>query len=86
MADVVFEVAGVQSTVNAMTEIAGLRARIVGVAIHAQPRPVDLKMMFWRELTFMGARVYEYEDYEKLLIWLIRKFFRWKTSSLMFSL
>ena len=50
-----------------MTEIAGLRARIVGVAIHAQPRPVDLKMMFWRELTFMGARVYEYEDYEKAI-------------------
>lgn len=67
LADVVFEVAGVQSTVNAMTEIAGLRARIVGVAIHAQPRPVDLKMMFWRELTFMGARVYEYEDYEKAI-------------------
>ncbi len=64
LADVVFEVAGVQATLNTMTEIAGLRARIVVVAIHAQPKPIDLKMMFWRELTVLGARVYEYEDYE----------------------
>lgn len=64
LADVVFEVAGVQATLNTMTEIAGLRARIVVVAIHAQPRPIDLKMLFWRELTILGARVYEYEDYE----------------------
>lgn len=64
LADVVFEVAGVQATLNTMTEIAGLCARIVVVAIHAQPKPVDLKMMFWRELTVLGARVYEYEDYE----------------------
>lgn len=64
LADVVFEVAGVQDAVNTMTEIAGLRARIVGVAIHSQPRPTDLKMFFWRELSFIGARVYEYEDYE----------------------
>lgn len=64
LADVVFEVAGVQATLNTMTEIAGLCARIVVVAIHAAPRPVDLKMLFWRELTILGARVYEYEDYE----------------------
>ncbi len=64
LADVVFEVAGVQATLNTMTEVAGLCARIVVVAIHAQPRPIDLKMLFWRELTVLGARVYEYEDYE----------------------
>lgn len=67
LADVVFEVAGVQASLNTMTEIAGLRARIVGVAIHAQPKLVDLKMFFWRELSFIGARVYEYQDYEKAI-------------------
>lgn len=67
LADVVFEVAGVQATLNMMTQIAGLRARIVGVAIHAQPKPVDLKMFFWRELSFIGARVYEYQDYEEAI-------------------
>ena len=40
------------------------RIILVGVAIHSQPRPTDLKMFFWRELSFIGARVYEYEDYE----------------------
>ena len=69
-----------------MTEIAGLRARIVGVAIHAQPRPVDLKMMFWRELTFMGARVYEYEDYEKAIDLVNQKVLPLENIILMFSL
>ena len=67
LADVVFEVAGVQSTAEVMTQIAGLRARIVGVAIHAHPENVDLKMFFWRELSFLGARVYEYQDYERAI-------------------
>lgn len=67
LADVVFEVAGAQASLDTMTQIAGLRARIVGVAIHAVPKPVDLKMFFWRELSFIGARVYEYQDYEKAI-------------------
>ena len=67
LADVVFEVAGVQPALDSMTEIAGLRARIVVVAIHAQPRPIDLKMMFWRELTVIGARLYEPQDYDKAI-------------------
>ncbi|MFI3269500.1 MAG: alcohol dehydrogenase catalytic domain-containing protein [Rikenellaceae bacterium] len=67
LADVVFEVAGVQATINQMTEVAGLCARIVVVAIHAQPRPIDLKMMFWRELSVLGARLYEPQDYEKAI-------------------
>ncbi|MFI3333320.1 MAG: alcohol dehydrogenase catalytic domain-containing protein [Rikenellaceae bacterium] len=67
LADVVFEVAGVQATINTMTEIAGLCARIVVVAIHAQPKPIDLKMMFWRELSVLGARLYEPQDYEKAI-------------------
>ncbi len=67
LADVVFEVAGVQPSLDTMTEVAGLRARIVVVAIHAQPRPIDLKMLFWRELTVFGARVYEPQDYEKAI-------------------
>ena len=67
LADVVFEVAGVQASLDTMTEIAGIRARVVVVAIHSEPKPVDLKMMFWRELSFIGARVYEYEDYERAI-------------------
>ncbi|MEO0734699.1 MAG: alcohol dehydrogenase catalytic domain-containing protein [Bacteroidota bacterium] len=64
LADVVFEVAGVQPTIDVMTEVAGIRGRIVLVAIHGQPRPVNLFKFFWKELQLIGVRVYEPEDYE----------------------
>lgn len=67
LADVVFEVAGVQPTVDIMTEVAGIRGRILMVAIHAQPRPVNLFKFFWKELQLIGARVYEPEDYDQAI-------------------
>lgn len=67
LADVVFEVAGVQPTVDIMTEIAGIRGRIVMVAIHGQPKSVNLFKFFWKELKLIGARVYEEEDYEQAI-------------------
>ncbi|MEM9847980.1 MAG: alcohol dehydrogenase catalytic domain-containing protein [Bacteroidota bacterium] len=67
LADVVYEVAGVQATVDLMTEIAGIRSRIVMVAIHGQPKAVNLFQMFWKELQLIGARVYEEEDYEEAI-------------------
>jgi len=66
-ADVVFEVAGVQQTVDLMTEIAGIRSRIVMVAIHGQPKNVNLFKFFWKELKLIGARVYEREDYDEAI-------------------
>jgi (R,R)-butanediol dehydrogenase/meso-butanediol dehydrogenase/diacetyl reductase len=35
------------------------------VAIHSVPREVNLFRLFWRELTIVGARVYEREDFER---------------------
>lgn len=67
LADVVFEVAGVQPALDIMTELAGIRGRIVVVAIHGQPKPIDLFKFFWKELKLIGARVYEKEDYEKAI-------------------
>jgi len=64
LAEVVFEVAGVQPTIDIMTEIAGIRGRIVMVAIHGEAKKVNLFRFFWKELKFIGARVYEKEDYE----------------------
>ncbi|GAA4236506.1 alcohol dehydrogenase catalytic domain-containing protein [Postechiella marina] len=64
-ADVVFEVAGVQPALDVMTEVAGIRGRIVMVAIHGQKKEIDLFKFFWKELKLIGARVYEKEDYEK---------------------
>lgn len=64
LADVVFEVAGVQPALDVMTEVAGIRGRIVMVAIHGEKKPVDLFKFFWKELKLIGARVYEKEDYD----------------------
>ena len=64
-ADVVFEVAGVQPALDIMCEVAGIRGRIVMVAIHGVKKEVDLFKFFWKELNLIGARVYEKEDYEK---------------------
>ncbi|WP_298319475.1 alcohol dehydrogenase catalytic domain-containing protein [uncultured Aquimarina sp.] len=65
LADVVFEVAGVQPALDIMTEVAGIRGRILMVAIHGEKKPIDLFKFFWKELKLIGARVYEKEDYEK---------------------
>lgn len=63
-ADVVFEVSGAAAAVLGATALAKVRGRLVVVAIHPQPRPVDLQRVFWRELTIVGARVYERADFE----------------------
>jgi 2-desacetyl-2-hydroxyethyl bacteriochlorophyllide A dehydrogenase len=67
LADVVFEVAGAQPSLDIMTEVAGIRGRIVMVAIHGEKKPIDLFKFFWKELKLIGARVYEKEDYEKAI-------------------
>lgn len=67
MADVVFEVSGVAAGVQAMTQVARARGRIVMVAIHADPKPVDLFRFFWRELKLIGTRVYEPQDFEEAI-------------------
>ena len=46
------------------TALAKVRSTVVVVAIHAQPREVNLQRVFWRELTVIGARVYERADFE----------------------
>ena len=66
-ADVVFEVAGVASTVEIMTKIAAVRGRICVVAIHSTPPPVNLFDFFWKELELVGARVYEATDFEQAI-------------------
>ena len=44
-----------------------VRGRLVVVAIHATPPPVDLFRVFWRELTLIGARVYDRSDFEEAI-------------------
>lgn len=63
-ADVVFEVSGAAAAVRGMTALAKVRGTIVVVAIHPQPREIDLQRVFWRELRLLGARVYQRRDFE----------------------
>lgn len=64
-ADVVFEVSGSAAAVAAATGLAKVRGTVVIVAIHPQPRELDLHRVFWRELRLLGARVYERIDFER---------------------
>lgn len=64
-ADVVFEVSGAGAAVLGATSLAKVRGRVVVVAIHPTPTPIDLQRVFWRELTIHGARVYERKDFDR---------------------
>lgn len=63
-ADVTFEVSGTQPGMTTAVEALRPRGRLVAVGIHPQPREVDLKRIFWKELEIYGARVYERSDYD----------------------
>jgi 2-desacetyl-2-hydroxyethyl bacteriochlorophyllide A dehydrogenase len=62
--DVVFEVSGSQPGLTLAIETLRPRGRLVVVGIHSEPRSVDLKAIFWKELEIYGARVYRRTDYE----------------------
>lgn len=66
-ADIVFDVAGVAASAEMMTKLPRVRGRMVMVAIHPKPVPVDLFRFFWRELQLVGARVYEAEDFDRAI-------------------
>ncbi|MGD0980100.1 MAG: alcohol dehydrogenase catalytic domain-containing protein [Solirubrobacteraceae bacterium] len=64
-ADVAFEVSGAAAGIETAIESLAVRGRMVVVAIHPSPPPVNLFRVFWRELTLIGARVYERRDFEE---------------------
>jgi threonine dehydrogenase-like Zn-dependent dehydrogenase len=45
--------------------VLGVRGRLCLVAIHPRPREVNLHRFFWRELTLVGARLYDRSDFEQ---------------------
>ena len=63
--DVAFEVSGSAPGLATATHSLRVRGRLVVVAIHSQPVPLDLFRVFWRELELAGARVYERTDFER---------------------
>jgi (R,R)-butanediol dehydrogenase / meso-butanediol dehydrogenase / diacetyl reductase len=71
-ADVVFEVSGAAAAVLGATDLVKVRGTLVIVAIHPEPRPVNLHRVFWRELRVLGARVYQRTDFEAAVELLVR--------------
>jgi 2-desacetyl-2-hydroxyethyl bacteriochlorophyllide A dehydrogenase len=67
-ADVAFEVSGAAGGVDTAVEVLGVRGRLCLVAIHPRPREVNLHRFFWRELTLVGARLYDRSDFEKAVM------------------
>jgi threonine dehydrogenase-like Zn-dependent dehydrogenase len=63
-AAVVFEVSGSAGGLATAVKLLAVRGRLVVVGIHSKPREIDVFQFFWRELTMVGARVYEREDYD----------------------
>ena len=66
-ADFVFEVSGSAGGVLQSASLARVRGTVVIVAIHPRPREVDLHRVFWRELTVIGTRVYERDDFDRAI-------------------
>lgn len=67
MADFVLEVSGVQAGVTAMTQLPKVRGRIVMVAIHSEPKAVDLFRFFLLEIKLIGERIYEPENFDEAI-------------------
>jgi (R,R)-butanediol dehydrogenase / meso-butanediol dehydrogenase / diacetyl reductase len=72
-AAVAFEVSGSAAGIESAVHLLAVRGRLVVVGIHNQPRPVDLFRFFWRELTMVGARVYQRVDYDTAIELLMRE-------------
>jgi (R,R)-butanediol dehydrogenase/meso-butanediol dehydrogenase/diacetyl reductase len=64
-ADVAFEVSGAAAGVQTAVDVLAVRGRLCLIAIHPQPREVNLHRFFWRELTLIGARLYDRDDFEE---------------------
>jgi 2-desacetyl-2-hydroxyethyl bacteriochlorophyllide A dehydrogenase len=64
-AAVAFEVSGAAGGVDTAVDVLGVRGRLCLVAIHPRPREINLHRFFWRELTLVGARLYDRSDFER---------------------
>jgi (R,R)-butanediol dehydrogenase / meso-butanediol dehydrogenase / diacetyl reductase len=66
-ADVALEVSGTGPGLAAAVAALKVRGRLAQVGVHTAPREVDLFRFFWRELTLVGARLYDRRDFERAI-------------------
>lgn len=63
-AAVAFEVSGAAAGVTTAVDSLATRGRMVQVAVHPVAREISLHRFFWRELTLLGACLYDRADFE----------------------
>lgn len=61
--DVAFEVTGVGPGLDLAFSSLTPGGRLVAVGIHPEPRPLDLQVVFQREIEILGARLYTRQDF-----------------------
>lgn len=64
-ARVAFEVSGAEAGLATAVDCLAVRGRLCLVAIHVHPRAIDVHRFFWRELSLVGARLYDRDDFER---------------------
>lgn len=63
-ADIVFDAAGVPDSAAQVIPLAGIKGKIIMVAIHKKPAEVAFRDLAYKELTIMGTRIYAKGDFE----------------------
>jgi (R,R)-butanediol dehydrogenase / meso-butanediol dehydrogenase / diacetyl reductase len=63
-ATVAFEASGAAAGVTTAVDALATRGRMVQVAVHPVPREINLHGLYRRELTLLGARLYDRGDFE----------------------
>jgi (R,R)-butanediol dehydrogenase/meso-butanediol dehydrogenase/diacetyl reductase len=66
-ADIAFEVTGHPVAVRAVTDVVRVWGTVSIVAIHAEPMPLNLYRLFFREVSMHGSRLYAREDWEEAI-------------------
>lgn len=64
-ARVAFEVSGAEAGLATAVDCLAVRGRLCLVAIHVRPPAIDAHRFFWRELSLVGARLYDRADFER---------------------
>lgn len=66
-ADTIFEVAGVQATIDTMTKLVHTRSKVVIVAAHQKPITLDVRALYMKECDMLTSRTCTTADMDDAL-------------------
>lgn len=76
-ADTIFEVAGVQATIDTMTKLVHTRSKVVIVAAHQKPVSLDVRALYMKECDLLTSRTCTSHDMEEALKVINSKMYDW---------